>query len=310
MVAFYLGINIFRRVWPIHPLEIKLGYRKEITEISVIESCLLGLVQGLTEFLPISSSGHLVIFQTILGIEGATFFFDLLLHFGTLGAVVVVYRQDFIHLVKRLYSWRALPDKGIEERRDSWFRDEDLRLWAMILTGSVPTFILAFLFHAPVEKAFHTSGVVGISLLLTGLLLVITRWIKGEGRGIQRMRIVDALVIGIAQGIAVVPGISRSGITIVTGLARGLKGDVAARFSFLLSVPAIVGAIAFNVWHQGGVNGSFGLTVELIGCVTAFFTGILAMKVVIGLVNSGRLYVFSFYCITLGILVVLYGWGQ
>jgi undecaprenyl-diphosphatase len=283
--------------------------RKEIPGISAIESYFLGLVQGLTEFLPISSSGHLVIFQTILGIEGTTFFFDLLLHFGTLGAVVVVYRRDFIQLMRRLYSWKTPSDKGEEESRKPWYLDEDLRLWAMIITGSVPTFILAFLFHVPVEKAFHSSKVVGISLLLSGFLLVLTRWIKGEGRGAQRMRIVDALVIGTAQGIAVVPGISRSGITIVAGLVMGLKGDVAARFSFLLSVPAIVGAIVFKIWHQGGLNGSFGFTIELIGCVTAFFTGILAMKAVIGLVNSGRLYVFSFYCITLGLLVVYYSWG-
>jgi len=277
-----------------------------VDQIHFFESILLGLIQGLTEFLPVSSSGHLVVFQTILGVKGPTLLFDLVLHFGTLLAILIVFRQDFILLMKQFSRPGIHQDEQEEERGGARHIDENLRIWILIIVGSVPTFILAFLIHDPVENAFHSSRLVGLFLFLTGLFLAVTRWIKGEGRGVQQMRGIDALVIGFAQGIAVVPGISRSGITIVAGLLMGLKGEVAAKFSFLLSVPTIIGAIVFQFWEEGGLNGGYSLPIELVGCGVALLSGILALKVVIGLVSSGRLYTFSFYCIPLGILVFIW----
>jgi undecaprenyl-diphosphatase len=274
-----------------------------------LESIFLGIIQGLTEFLPISSSGHLVIFQTILGVEGPTLFFDLLLHFGTLIAIVVIFRNEFVSLGCRLINREKLAEILGGEIRDTWNQDENLRMWILVVVGTVPTFLLAYLIREPVEEAFHSSTIVGIALFVTGLLLAVTRWIRGTGRGIIHMTLIDALVIGVAQGIAVVPGISRSGITIVAGIVMGLKGDVAAKYSFLLSVPAILGAIVFEIVTRGALGGeNFGLYVELMGCCMAFLSGLIALKIVMGFVSSGRLYLFSYYCIPLSVIVLGSSW--
>ncbi len=270
-----------------------------------MESILLGLVQGLTEFLPISSSGHLVLFQKLFDISGSTLLFDLVLHLGTLCAVGVVFRDDFMHLWKSLTSGPFLVRGGTNSIRDSWCHDEAFRLWTLVVAGSVPTFIVAVLIQHPVEAAFRSVGVVGFSLVATGLFLGVTRWKRGGAKGILQVGLFEAFIIGIAQGLAVTPGISRSGITIVAGLVLGLSGFTAARFSFLLSVPAIIGGTVFEVLKQGISAGNYGISAELSGFLVAFLSGVIALKLVLGMVSSGRLYYFSYYCVPLGLLMII-----
>ena len=263
------------------------------------------MIQGLTEFLPVSSSGHLALFQSLFGIEEPPLFYDLLLHTGTLCAVGVIFRSDFIDLAGRLSDGVSSRRRRVEWFREAWQRDEVVRLWTLVAVGSIPTFIMGLLVHDSVEEAFHSHGLVGTFLILTGLILAISRWRPGGGKELLQVGLRDALIIGTAQGFALFPGVSRSGITIVAGLLMGLQGMTSARFSFLLSVPAILGGTAFELIQQKGLSGGFNPAIELVGFLVAFLSGLFALKAVIDLVGSGRLYLFSFYCLALVLALLI-----
>ncbi len=268
---------------------------------------MLGLVQGLTEFLPISSSGHLVLFQTVLDLEGPKLFYDLILHFGTLLSILVYFRKDFSAPVTSVMGRFGSGTDGAKNARVPWRDDQQLRIWVMVMVGSIPTFFLAFLLHIPAEKAFLSIRLAATALIVTGLFLALTHYFKKDKRGIAEITIRDALVIGVAQGLAVFPGISRSGITIAAGMMMGLEGKASARFSFLLSVPAILGALVFKILEQKGIDGN-SIPTALVGCAVAFLSGLFAIRSVIGLVSVGRIYLFSFYCIPLGLAVLTALW--
>jgi undecaprenyl-diphosphatase len=168
--------------------------------------------------------------------------------------------------------------------------------------------IIAAIIRNSVEKAFHSSAIVGGMLIVTGMLLMMTRWIRRGARDQAQMRLIDVIIIGLAQGMAVIPGISRSGITIVTGMVLGLRSDVAAKFSFLLSVPAILGAIVFEGLGRGAIEGGYGIITNGLGCMVSFLTGYLALRAVIGLAQSGRFYMFSYYCVVVGALAIAWYW--
>ena len=198
--------------------------------MSIIEAIVLGVIQGLTEFLPVSSSGHLVLFQKIFDISEPALFFDTMLHVGTLVAVFVVLWKDI---------W-AILRKPIQP----------LTLYLIIAT--IPTVIFALVFRGPLEQAFETGQFLGVCFLLTSALLVMAELLakRVAAHGLKQpgeMNWLDALVIGLMQAIAVIPGISRSGATLSGALSRGLNRDFAARFSFLLSIPAILGAVVFHL---------------------------------------------------------------
>lgn len=180
-------------------------------------------------------------------------------------------------------------------------------MWLMVLVGSIPTSFLAFLLHSPAEKAFDSIRLAAIALILTGFFLALTRWMNKGEKEIEKITALDALAIGAAQGLAVFPGISRSGITIAAGMMMGLRGRAAAKFSFLLSIPAIIGALAFQVMEQRGIDGN-NLLVALLGCAIAFLSGLFAIRSVIGLVSVGRLFLFSFYCIPFGLVILATIW--
>lgn len=251
------------------------------------------MVQGLTEFLPVSSSAHLVFFQSLFRLEESQIFFDVMLHVGTLFAVLIYFRRDVEAIGRGLLE--GLRGRG-------WDRPET-RLFLWIVVASVPTGLMGLLFKKGFESLFARPGVAGAMLLVTGVILALTRTIKGRGVGIEKLRVRKALLIGLAQGLAIIPGISRSGATLSASLFCGLERELAGRFSFLLSVPAILGAtlLEFRKLQTAGA-----LQATALGAVAAFVMGLLALKILMGVVKKGRLSAFSWYCWAMGIVMLLW----
>jgi len=253
--------------------------------MEIIKVIILGIIQGITEFLPVSSSGHLVLFQHLLDVEGALTL-DVFLHFGTLLAVVIVYLDDI---------------KGIIT-----FRDEYRKLTIYIILGSVPAGVIGILFEDLFERLFSTVTVVGFMLLLTGLLLWLSDRVGKEERDLKEMNLSDAVVIGFAQAFAIIPGISRSGSTIVGGLFKGLNRKLAAKYSFLLSIPVIAGATLLKVKDivSGGLDAD--LLQLAVGTCSSLISGYFAIKLLLKLIDQEKLSLFAYYRWGLGILVILF----
>jgi len=245
-----------------------------------------------TEFLPISSSGHLVFFQSLLGLKEPHLFFDVMLHLGTLLAVIVFFWKDIARIVQG--SMRMLR----EEKKDS----PDGKLLLLIVLASVPTGLMGIVFRDWVESFFSEPKLVGAMLLVTGGVLWVTRYVRGQNKGVDGMTWKDALLIGVAQGVAIMPGISRSGATISTGFYCGLDRSLAGRFSFLLSIPAILGA---TVLEFPKIETIETIWVTLVGTGVAFCMGLLSLKLLMGIIRAGRLFNFSYYCWGVGLLMIL-----
>lgn len=252
--------------------------------IGTLEALFLGTLQGLTEFIPVSSSGHLVFFQSVLGLKEAPLFFDVMLHFGTLMAVVVCFRRDLATLV--MEASRNLR-KGEREGPETRFL-----LW--IVLGTMPTGLMGILLKDWFESFFARPRAVGAMLALTGILLWLTRWKKGERRAIDKMAWWDAVLIGLAQGLAILPGVSRSGATISVALYLGLDRELAGKFSFLLSIPAVLGATLLEVPKMGVVVPDPSSVVIGAGC--AFGVGYVALKFLMTMVKLGKVDYFAYYC--------------
>ena len=260
--------------------------------INILQSILLGVIQGLTEFIPVSSSGHLVFFQSLFGVEEPPLFFDVMLHLGTLLAVVLLFRDDI---------WKIIlaTGKTLKGKREGW---QHTRLFFWIVLGTIPTGLMGILLKDWFESLFSKPKTVGIMILVTGLVLWLTRWANARGRTLEKMGWMDSVLIGIAQGIAIIPGISRSGATISAGLFRGLDRELSGKFSFLLSVPAILGATLLELRKIGTVEN---LPSTLIGTGAAFVVGILSLKFLMKMIKMGRISNFSYYCWGIGIVMVI-----
>jgi undecaprenyl-diphosphatase len=248
-----------------------------------LEAAWLAAVQGLTEFLPVSSSGHLVVLQGIMHVPRQGIAFEVVVHLGTLVAVLAVYGR---HIVSLLAG--AL-------RRDR----SSLRMVGLLALGSVPAGAAGVLLGGPVRSLFDSPLTAAAMLLVTGSLLFATRW---AGPATRRPGVVSALLVGVAQAMALLPGISRSGSTIAAGLFRGLDREEAARFSFLLSVPAIAGAGLLELRGMDGAEVGLHLPV---GFVVAAVTGYSALRLLLRFVRRGRLHLFSWYCWAAGIAGIL-----
>ena len=276
--------------------------------MTTIEAIILGIIQGLTEFLPVSSSGHLVLFQQLFGLKEAELFFDVCVHLGTLVAVIVVFHreiQNIIAALLRLVS-SAGQKKTILQQTES---DPELKMVLLIVIGSIPTAVLGLMFKSIADQLFSSSFLTGLMLMLTGLLLWLTRRANpnNKGAGIEGFSRTKAFTIGIVQGLAIIPGISRSGSTISIGLLLGIDREVAARYSFLLSIPAIVGAGALSL-KDGLSQTDPAIRLSLLGAAAAALVGYGALKVLLRMVKKGRLYVFAPYCWLVGILAILLSW--
>jgi undecaprenyl-diphosphatase len=268
--------------------------------MSILDALILGLVQGLTEFLPVSSSGHLVMGQYLLNLQDTGMLsFDVYVHFGTLISVCIIFRKDILEMI--LATWRALHTGTMKSSYES---NEYVRMSLAIIVGSIPAAIIGLMYHDQIEEAFKDPKLVAVNLVITGLILFLTRLPKPtEGK---RLGLVSGFIIGLAQSVAILPGISRSGSTISAALFLKLSPGTAARFSFLLSIPVIAGAAlleAGSVIRQGMENG-FGPFI--IGMVAAAAAGYVSIKVLLRLIERGKFSWFAFYCFAVGIAGILF----
>ncbi|MGI6412205.1 MAG: undecaprenyl-diphosphate phosphatase [Syntrophomonadaceae bacterium] len=254
--------------------------------MTIFEAIVLGAVQGLTEFLPVSSSGHLVIFQHLFAVEEPPLTFDVLVHIGTLIPVFIVFWQDIWYLIKKPFS----------------------RLTGLILVGCIPAGLVGYFFNTWIEKAFTSLLVVGLGLLFTGAVLKFSEYSAKYSFGLKRfgdMKYSDAVFIGLLQALAIIPGISRSGSTIAGGLLAGLDREIAARFSFLMSIPVILGAGILELSDLAWVEMTWQeMQPYLLGFLSSIITGYIAIKIVFNLVKIGRLSVFTWYCWALAGIVL------
>jgi undecaprenyl-diphosphatase len=258
--------------------------------VSLFHAIVLGIIQGLTEFLPVSSSGHLVLLQRFLGFQGPDVVFDTCFHLGTWVAVCLCFRKDIWGICRALWRFD--------------FNSPSARLFLMILIGTIPTAIIGLSFRDFFEGLFSRVVPTAVMLLITGSLLFMADRVKTSGASKKIIRASDALIIGIVQGLAIIPGISRSGSTISTGIFIGLERQGAATFSFLLSIPSIAGA----GWLQASdiMQLQRDLLVPLlVGTVLSAVTGYMAIKALLRFVIQRRLSFFSYYCWLVGCGVLL-----
>jgi undecaprenyl-diphosphatase len=280
-----------------------------------LQAVLLGLVQGLTEFLPVSSSGHLVLAQKWLGDDflaaSDPVFFDLVLHMGTLVPIFWFYRVELRGILGSPFAGPRLSEAG---GLGAWLRGNESRwLAAMVVVGSVPTAAIGLGFQDVFEDLFSTVGPVCIALMVTGALLIATRFAAQRDQALA-LTLIGALLIGTIQGIAIIPGISRSGSTIALALFLGLDRGLAARFSFLLSVPAILGAMLLVLARPSetaGVGpgalqpGSIDWLPLFCGFASAAIVGYLALALLVGIVKKGGLHRFAWYLFPAAVLAWL-----
>lgn len=236
---------------------------------------ILGTIQGITEFLPISSSAHLVIVQHMLpGFSQPGILFDVILHAGTLIAVIYYFREKLLKI--------------------------SAKMLLLLFVGTLPAVILGFLFQDFFEASFSDVKAVGFQLIISGILAFFVDKFAGKRTNIKFF---DALLIGLGQAIAIIPGISRSGTTIFAGVARGINKSQVAEYSFLLSIPAILGAIVLQV-SKYGFSENIDLGVYGAGFVASFVFGILSIKILLQFLMTKNFKVFSFYCFIVGLLVL------
>ncbi|RKD34490.1 undecaprenyl-diphosphate phosphatase [Thermohalobacter berrensis] len=266
---------------------------------------ILAIFQGITEFLPISSSGHLVLLQDLLGIKEGNLFIAVMLHFGTLISILIVYFKDIVGIINEFFIMiiEFLKYKKIN------IDNEYKMLSILIIIGSIPTGLMGIFLGDVFESFYNSTLIVGFALIITGLLLWIAEKSSSGIKNVKDMNILDALLIGIFQGLAITPGISRSGSTIVGGLFRGLNKKLATRFSFLLAIPAILGASLIEFYKAISVQTSVVLSNLLVPAIIGIFvsaiTGVFAIKLLIRVLEKGKLYYFSVYVWILGIMIIL-----
>ena len=251
--------------------------------MTIVEAITLGIIQGLTEFLPISSSGHLVLSQVILGIQIPGNDFEVLLHIGTLCSILVVFNNDIKNILFTLSS------------------KETQKLILMIFFGTIPAVIIGLGFKDVIERLFDDIIVVGFALVFTGITLIGSFYSKS---GNKKNTIIKAFLIGVAQAIAIIPGISRSGITISFALLLGLDTRQAAKFSFLLAIPVISGA---GILMATDLRDGFSIDIYAAasGLITSFLVGMVALKWLLSWLEGGKFHYFGIYCFLIGIFIII-----
>lgn len=272
-----------------------------------IQALLAGVIQGITEFLPVSSSGHLVIFHALFGEgEESNLAFTVFLHLATLLSVFIMFHKDILMLIRELFS--AIAD--IFRGRPN-FKTPERRFLLMVILASIPTAILGVLIMAlGFDDILENIFVVAVMLIITAFLMYLVDKMS-KGRFTEKNApLRSAWIVGIAQGIAILPGLSRSGTTIFAGLSGGFTKEFAVRFSFILSIPTILGA---GLVHMVGVVRSDYIEIDymswFIGFVAATICGIFAIKFIKVLIKSSKFYVFSIYCLLASALAFLVGFG-
>lgn len=269
--------------------------------MTLTQALVLGVLQGVTEFLPISSSGHLALAQNLMpGLSGPLLLFDVVVHLGTLLAIAVLLRERIVRLLRAALSF--VPGLGAAD-----VSDVDRRWVLLILAGSVPTALIGLGLRDTTEALLERPAGVGVALLVTAALLLISERLGRRSRGAEDLGWVDALVCGVAQGLAVIPGISRSGATVAAALWRDVDGSTAVEFSLLLSMPAVAGAALLVAIESGGSGVGENLGPLLVGFAAALLTGIAAVKALQWVVVRRRLAPFAAYCAIVGVGAIILG---
>jgi undecaprenyl-diphosphatase len=253
--------------------------------VTVIEAVILAVIQGLTEWLPVSSSGHLVIAQNFLDLN-PPLIFDVMLHFGTLIVVLVMFRKDIHFILKNLVKGNFKTPEG--------------KFVLHIIVGSIPIAIIGVTFYEGIKSFFSNLLAAGLALLITGFVLFVSE----KRLGNKKMNTLDSLLVGLAQAIAIIPGISRSGVTISTGLLRKIDKTTAFRYSFLLSVPAVLGATIIEV--KDLVVGNVELLPIAVGVIVSMLVGYASLKFLQKIVMSERFHLFAYYCWVVGIAILAF----
>jgi len=262
------------------------------------QAAILGVVQGLTEFLPISSSGHLVLGQRLLGFTEPALMFDIAVHVGSLVAVVAVFWRDLWRILRGLFIWGEDADAR-----------QGRRLLMLVIAGSIPTALLGLFLKDIFESMFTSLLTVGLALLVTGWLLMATAMVRRGKRGLSKMGVGRALIVGLAQGMAITPGISRSGATISIALLLGIDRRLAAHYSFVLSIPAILGALLLQL-HDMGAPTASQTAPMIVGLVAAALSGYVALRILLRVVQAGHLHWFAPYCFAVGLAALAWNfWG-
>jgi undecaprenyl-diphosphatase len=263
---------------------------------TILESVLLGVVQGLTEFLPISSDGHIELAKHLLGFQ-ADLFFTILLHLGTLAAVFIAFRGKIAALLAALF--RIVGRK--QKEGDALLG----RLWLLLLVSTAATVPVAVVFGKLNDVVNANPKLIGVCFLVTALALVLTVFFKPR-RGYDRLGFPSALVIGALQGTAVLSGVSRSALTVSAGLGAGLDRESAAEYSFLLAIPAIIGAFVFDLRDAAQTIAEVSLPGVVAGVAAAFGAGLLAIFLLLKIIKAGRLWLFALYLVPLGVLTIVF----
>lgn len=286
--------------------------------MNILKSILLGLVQGLTEFLPVSSSGHLAIFGKIFGTNlDSEIYFNVLLHLGTLIAIIIVFHEDIWHMIQEFFQMLLIIFANfivfIKRRRGdtkyTYFKvvnSNYKKLVLMIIISTIPTGLIGLLGRNFTELATNTLWFVGICLMITSGILMLADRKSDNTMKINKAKYSDAYFIGVAQGVATLPGISRSGATIVTGMMLGFNKQLAIKYSFLMSIPAVLGAVIVELaGNKNVVFGSADLPGYVLGTITAAVSGYFAIKFMLRLIKNKSYKGFSIYCIIAGVAGII-----
>ena len=261
--------------------------------MTFIQAIVAGIVQGITEFLPISSSGHLIIMREFFGIEMESLSFDVALHIATLVAVVWVLRKEITEIIKEFCSKKILKSVGLK-----------------IVVATIPAVVFGLWLSGDLLDALRTTQIVAYSLIFWGVMLYVAdiyvKKQKGIVKKLKKISWLQAVFIGCAQAIALIPGTSRSGITMTAGLFGKIDRVRAARFSFLLSIPAILGAGVLSAFDAMEAGLDVGVGVLLVGCFAAFVSGIFAISFLLKFLEKGSFFGFAVYRIILGILLLIF----
>jgi len=254
--------------------------------MSVLQAIILGIIQGLAEFLPISSSGHLVLFQKIFGISEGGLTFGIILHIGTLIPVLIVYRETILKLLKKPFQ----------------------KLTYQLILATIPTVIVALIFGDFIDGIFESGKFLAFGFIYTGILLLISDKVKSGNKSLDEIEYKDSLIVGIMQSLAIPPGVSRSGSTIVGATARKLNRESAAEFSFLMSIPAILGSAVLEAYKifSGKVQPEhLEFFPTLMGFAAAMLSGYLAITFMMKLIKKAKLSHFAYYVFILGVFVLV-----
>jgi len=255
----------------------------------LIKTIILGIIQGLTEWLPISSTGHLKLTEQFLDLK-VPILFDVILHIGTLIVILFFFRKDIKHILSAFARFD--------------FKTEDGKLIPLIIVGTIPTALIGLIFGKQIESTFQTTLPIATAFIICGLILYSTKARKEKADNISYLA---AIIIGVAQGIAIIPGISRSGATIAAALLLGIKREKAFKFSFLLSIPAIIGALGLTLYTQFEelIAVGLGWTEIFAGVTVTMLVGYFALKILWKILLKEKFHFFAFYCWLLGVILII-----